>query len=155
MPMTSLGTWQEGGRFEHLPGSGFTYVTDVLLEGDTERALRGPKPMELLLGAAAGCTGVDVVSILAKMRLSIRSLLVHVEGERAETHPRVFRRVRLIYEIETDPPDLEKVKRAVELSATRYCGALATLASTADVTYVLRHAGTETEGVVTSAVKGA
>lgn len=144
--MTSEAVWIGGATFEHTVGSGSVCHTDAPLEGGAGQPLRGPKPMEMLLAGAAGCTGADVVSLLIKMRLTLRMMKIRVEGERTEDHPRVFRRTRVVYEIETDPVDAAKVQRAVELSANRYCCVLATLAATGVVTYVLRYAGEEIEG---------
>jgi putative redox protein len=146
--MTSDSVWIGGATFEHTVGSGSVCHTDAPVEGGTGEPLRGPKPMEMLLAGAAGCTGADVVSLLKKMRLTLRSMKIRVEGERADEHPRVFRRTRVVYEIETDPVDAVKVQHAVELSANRYCCALATLAATGPVTYRLRYAGEEIEGRV-------
>ncbi|MBM3317601.1 MAG: OsmC family protein [Candidatus Eisenbacteria bacterium] len=150
-PATSVATWIEEALFEHATGSGVTYRTDAPVPGHPPAPLRGPKPMEMLLGAAAGCSGADIVSVLAKMRLDLRSLRIRVEGERQEEHPRVYRRIRVIYEIDTDPIDPDKAWRAVELSATRYCGVLATLAATARVDYTLHCAGREFRGVLSDA----
>ncbi|MCK4412419.1 MAG: OsmC family protein [Candidatus Eisenbacteria sp.] len=140
--------WEQGGAFEHLADSGVAYRSDALVEGEEGRPLTGPKPMELLLGAVGGCTGVDLVSILIKMRVVVRSLRIVVEGERALEHPRVFRRVHIDYRIATEPHDLRRVRRAVELSTRKYCGASATLASTGTVTYALHYGDECIEGVV-------
>lgn len=145
---TSIATWVEEAIFEHAASSGVTYLTDAPIPGSPVRALRGPKPMEMLLGAAAGCTGADVISVLAKMRLALRSLRIRTEGERASEHPRVYRRVNLVYEVETEPVDPDKVWHAVELSTKKYCGVLATLAGRGDVTYTLLCAGREFQGAL-------
>ncbi len=153
--MTSEAIWIGGAAFEHTVGSGPVCYTDAPLEGGAGGPLRGPKPMELLLAGAAGCTGADVVSLLKKMRLTLLTMKIRIEGERAEEHPRVFRRTRVVYEIETDPVDAAKVQHAVELSANRYCCALATLAATGPVTYLLRYAGEETHGRAGEAARDA
>jgi putative redox protein len=144
--MTSEAVWIGGATFEQTVGSGSVCHTDAPVEGSAGQPLRGPKPMEMLLAGAAGCTGADVVSLLKKMRLTLRTMKIHVEGERADEHPRVFRRTRVVYEIETDPVDAAKVQRAVELSVNRYCCVLATLAATGPVTYRLHYAGEVIEG---------
>jgi putative redox protein len=137
-----------GACFEHRVDGGGAYLTDAPQEAAPDAPLRGPKPMELLLGAAAGCTGVDLVQILGKMRLTPTRLEITVDGARADEHPRVFREVRISYEIETTPVDRRKVERAVALSATKYCAASATLASAGRVTYRLCYDGIESEGVI-------
>ena len=141
-------TWQGGGSFEHRAGSDVPYLTDALLMGEEPRPLRGPRPMEMLLGAVCGCTGADIVSILTKMKVKLLSLSIGAEGTRAEQHPRIFEQVRITYRVETDPPDLEKVRRAVELSARKYCAASATLASAGEVRYRVQTGGEEFEGAI-------
>lgn len=145
---TTLSTWIGEAIFEHAASSGATYLTDAPIPGSPERPLRGPKPMESLLGALAGCSGADVVSILAKMRLSLRSMRIRTDGERAAEHPRVYSRLRVTYEIETDPVDPEKVWHAVELSTKKYCGVMATLAARGEVTYTLLCGGREFQGTL-------
>lgn len=146
VPMQSAAIWLGGTAFEHTPDSGQRFVTDARLPGGEERPRRGPSPMEILLGAVAGCTGIDVVDILGKMRLEIRALSILAEGERYEAVPRAFRRIHMTYEIETEPPDPEKVRRAVELSVTKYCSVSATLAGAVEMRYTLRCHGQEHEG---------
>ena len=144
----STSTWQGGATFEHVADSGVSYLTDALLQGEELRELKGPAPMELLLGGVGGCTGVDLVGMLSKMRLDLKLLRIQVEGERGENHPRIFRKLHILYEIETDPVDARRVQRAVQLSATKYCPASATLARVAQTTYTLRYAGEEYQGVI-------
>jgi len=83
---------------------------------------RGPRPKNLMLAALAGCTGMDVVSILRKMRVDVRKCVVSVEGELTEDYPKYFHKIHTVYEFTgTDlPPD--KLQKAVSLSEDRYCG---------------------------------
>lgn len=145
-PIQSTAIWMGGAAFEHTPNSGLRFITDARLPGEEDRPRRGPSPMEVLLGAAAGCTGIDVVEILKKMRVELRSLNITAEGERYESVPRAYRRIHLSYEIETEPPDPEKVRRAVDLSVTKYCSVSATLAGAVEMRYTLRCHGQEYEG---------
>ncbi len=140
--------WCGEATFEHVPTSGAAFVSDAPLMGEEPRALRGPTPMEMLLGALCGCSGADLVGIFEKMRLKIRTLTMEVEGERGEEHPRIFREIVISYRIETDPPDAAKALRAVELSMHKYCAVSATLASAGRVRYRLSSAGEEFEGEV-------
>jgi len=80
----------------------------------------GPRPTELVLHAVAGCTGMDIISILKKMRLEPTSFQLDIEGERAPTPPKRFFRISLHYRFEGDLPE-EKVVRAIELSKEKYC----------------------------------
>ena len=153
-PMKSITTWKKGATFEHVAGSAVPYVTDAVLPGAAEHERAGPTPMELLLGSMAGCSGVDLAGMLPKMRLTLLALRIAVEGERQEEHPRIFRRVHLLFEIETEPVDARRVLRAVELSSTRYCSATATIALAAEVTYTVRYAGEEYQGRVPQLATG-
>lgn len=151
-PMKSVTTWKQGAVFEHVSSSAALYVTDAVLPGEAEHERAGPTPMELLLGSVGGCSGVDLVDMLRKMRLSLVSLRIEIRGERREEYPRVFRRVHLVYEIETDPVDVRRVRRAVDLSTTKYCAATATVACTAETTYTLHYDGEEYHGTIEGAV---
>jgi putative redox protein len=123
------------------------YVTDSIPPGEAKRDDAGPLPIELLLGALGGCVGVDIVSILGKMRLDIRGLRIETTGERADDHPRVFQRIHMIFDIDTEPSDPAKILRALELSTSRYCSVFAMLARSAKLSYALRHEGREYPGL--------
>jgi putative redox protein len=110
-------------RFVASTGSGYTLVMDAA-EGDS-----GPRPAELLLVAQAGCTAMDVVSILRKKRQPFTSYEVRVTGDqRQDPPPHVFESIRIVHVVEgrVDP---EAVRRAIELSATKHCTVSANLAS--------------------------
>ncbi len=116
-------TWQDHLTF-HADIRGHRVVTDALApHGDD----RGPSPVELLLVALAGCTAMDVVSILTKQRLAVRRFAVHCEGDRATDHPRRLTAVRLVFELEGEGLLQEAVERAVQLSLERYCSVFGTL----------------------------
>lgn len=87
----------------------------------------GPRPKPLLLASLAGCTGMDVVSILAKMRVELKSFNVRVKGSLADEHPKRYNEITVIYEFEGDNLEYEKLEKAVKLSEERYCGVSATL----------------------------
>jgi putative redox protein len=96
---------------------------------DSAEGGAGPRPAELLLVAQAGCTAMDVVSILRKKRQAFTSYEVRVVGEqRTGPPPHVFDRIRIIHVVE-GPVDAEAVRRAIELSATKYCTVTGSLAA--------------------------
>ena len=95
---------------------------------------RGPSPMDLVLIGLAGCTAMDVVSILHKKRQPFTDLVVRAEGEQAEDNPHRYTRVKLIYEVTGTGVDRAAVERAVELSEQKYCSVSATLKLATDVT---------------------
>ena len=82
----------------------------------------GPRPKPFMLASLGGCTGMDVISILKKMRVEVKSLNVKVEGELTEEHPKRFYKMYVTYEIEGDDLPMDKLKKAVSLSEDRYCG---------------------------------
>lgn len=95
---------------------------------------RGPRPKPLMLTALAGCTGMDVVSILKKMRVELDDFNVIVEGDLTEEHPKQFSEMHVIYEFKGKDLPLEKLKKAVSLSEERYCGVSALYKKVIEVT---------------------
>lgn len=82
----------------------------------------GPRPKPLMLVALAGCTGMDVVSILKKMRVELNGLRVWVEAEMTEEHPKHYSAMKIIYEFKGKDLPMDKLEKAVNLSEERYCG---------------------------------
>jgi len=82
----------------------------------------GPRPKTLMLAALGGCTSMDVISILTKMKVEVEGLNVIVEGELTEEHPKHFIKMHIIYEIKGKDLPLDRLKKAVELSEEKYCG---------------------------------
>jgi putative redox protein len=93
----------------------------------------GIGPMEMLLLGVAGCTGMDVISILNKKRQVVRDLKVEVRGRRAEDYPRIFKEIEISYLLWGDDIDPKAVERAIELSETRYCSASAMMKNIAEI----------------------
>ncbi|MER3469242.1 MAG: osmotically inducible protein OsmC [Thermoflexus sp.] len=91
---------------------------------------QGPRPMELVLVALAGCTAMDVLSILRKKRQPLEGFAMEVRGERAAEHPRVYTEIDVLYVVKGSV-DPQAVVRAIELSATKYCSVSAMLRKTA------------------------
>ncbi|MFI5272830.1 MAG: OsmC family protein [Ktedonobacterales bacterium] len=118
--------------FDVVSGSGHTLRLDVNAADGGEDS--GPTPMELLLMALAGCTGMDVISILRKKRQDVRAYTVHVHGTRAEDHPRVYTEITVEHVLTGHNLSEAAVARALELSDTKYCGVELTLNKTAHVT---------------------
>lgn len=100
-------------------------------------ANRGPRPVDVLLSALGGCTGMDVIAILRKMRSEPRDLEVEVHGEQEENRPHAFRRIHLVYRASGDVPE-ETLRKAVNLSLERYCPVANTLNGVAEITSEIR-----------------
>jgi len=142
--------WEGGMRFGGAAESGGTITLDARPEhGGTGG---GPSPMETVLLALAGCTGMDVVSILGKLRAPLGGLEIRVNAERADDHPRVFTKVRLEYIFHGDGLRPEHAGRAVQLSQDKYCSVSAMLRASATLTYTWRIAGA-TSGTVIDATQ--
>jgi putative redox protein len=94
-------------------------------------------PMELVALALAGCTGMDVISILQKKRQQVSSFEIRFTGERSEEHPRVFTRVTLEYFVSGAKIDRAAVERAVQLSRDKYCPVEAMLGKSVTVDHVI------------------
>ena len=129
-------TWAGGMRFDVRTGSGHDLVLDVAEQDGGQNA--GPTPTDLLLVGLAGCTGMDVVSILAKMRQEVTGLEIAVHGTRQDEYPQIFRQITVNYVVTGRGLRPENVGRAIELSETKYCTVGATLAPTATITSTFR-----------------
>lgn len=93
----------------------------------------GISPMELLLLGLAGCTGVDVVSILAKKKQKIDRFEVRVRGKRAQEHPKVYTEIEVSYHLWGQEIDPRAVEQAIQLSEDKYCSASAMLSAVARI----------------------
>ena len=111
---------------EGLLLEGVTAHGHVDLASGLDSPGQGATPMELFAVALAGCTSMDVVSILQKMRQPLEGLRVEVSGERADEHPKRFVSLEVVYHLQ-GALDEKKVQRAIELSETKYCSVAATL----------------------------
>lgn len=120
--------WRDALRFEGAAAG----RPAVLVDGDSADAL---SPVELLLVAAATCTGADVVSILRKQRVELRALEIAVRGTRREEHPRRYTAIHFAFTITGRGADAAKTRRAIDLSLEKYCSVVASLASDLRVTY--------------------
>ncbi len=127
--------WLEKMAFQ-AEVNGHKLILDAAEEVGGEN--RGPRPKPLLLTALAGCTGMDVVSILKKMRVELDNFDVIVEGDLTEEHPKQFYKMNVIYEFTGKDLSLEKLKKAVSLSEERYCGVSAMFKKAIEITTEIR-----------------
>ncbi len=122
--------WKSDLKFEGSADSGYSLPLDTTpAEGGGE----GFRPMELLLVGLAGCTGMDVISILKKKQQDVTAFEVAVQGERASEHPRIYTHITIEYIVTGRNIDPAAVDRAVELSETKYCSANAMLGKAAKI----------------------
>jgi putative redox protein len=128
-------TWTSGLQFVGTAG-GSNHAIVIDGSPDVGGADTGMRPMETLLLGLGGCTGMDVISILQKKRVNVTGFEVRLNGERAKEYPKRYERITLEFVIKGRNVSEEAVKRAIELSQTKYCGATASL--NADISYTYR-----------------
>lgn len=124
-----------GMAFSAETGSGHLLNMDGALEAGGRNL--APRPMELLLAGAGGCSAFDVVLILQRARQAVSACDVTLQAERATEDPKVFTKINLHFQVKGKDLDEAKVDRAVKLSHEKYCSATAMLAKTAELTYSL------------------
>ncbi len=107
---------------------------------DTKKEYGGqdsaPTPMSMLLLSLGGCTLMDVISLLDKMRVNYDNIEVQVRGERRDKHPKTFKSIEIKYIVYGNKVDKSKVKKAIDLSAEKYCSISAMLSKSAEISYV-------------------
>ena len=96
---------------------------------------RGPRPKNFMLVALGGCTGMDVASIMRKMKIPYKGMSVSVSGILTEEHPRHFSKMHITYRIKGQNLDRSKVERAVSLSQEKYCGVTYSYSKAMEITH--------------------
>lgn len=125
--------WVENSMFVAQSGSGHSVVLDGPPEAGGQNL--GVRPMEMVLLGLGGCTAFDVVDILRKKRETISDCVIEISAERADTVPKVFTKIHLHYIVRGSNVKDESVKRAVELSAEKYCSVSMMLNKTVAMTH--------------------
>lgn len=128
-------SWLDGLAFE-TEVSGKKIVIDAVEKVGGKN--RGPQPKPLMLVALAGCTGMDVISILNKMRVEIKKFSVRVEGDLTEEHPKHFTKMNIIYEFAGKNLKISRLEKAVNLSQDRYCGVSYNYRNAFELTYEIK-----------------
>lgn len=125
--------WVEDVTFVGESGSGHA----VVMDGPPDHGGRnlGVRPMEMLLLGMGGCTAFDVMMILRKARQQVEDCVVELDADRADEEPKVFTRIHAHFIIKGKGIKEDRVKRAVELSAEKYCSASIMLGATAEITH--------------------
>ena len=124
--------WTGGMQFVGKADSGHAVVMDA--DGDHGGQDSAVRPGELPLIALGGCTGIDVVTILNKMKVSIEAFDIAVEAEPADSYPKIWTKIHITYTLTGDIPE-SKIKKAVELSHEKYCSVGAILGASAKISY--------------------
>jgi putative redox protein len=129
-------SWINGLQLMGWTGSGHGITMDAAIEHGGEDA--GPRPMELLLVGLAGCTAMDVLTVLRKKRLPVEGLEVHVRGQQAAEHPKQLTNITVEYVVVGNGIPTEAVERTIALSEEQYCSVAATLRGGAHITSTYR-----------------
>ena len=122
--------WKGGLQFD-----GHALNETIHLDSHLDGYSQGTGPKRLLLVALAGCTAMDVASMLPKMRVPFTSFKVRAIGDTADEHPKIYKTMHVIYEIDTDPEYLPKVEMAIQKSREKYCGVHAMLEKAGTITH--------------------
>ncbi|HEV7331763.1 MAG TPA: OsmC family protein [Flavisolibacter sp.] len=125
--MKTTTIWKGGTAYESFQNS-----AKVELNSAT-----GISPKALLLTGLAGCSGIDVVEILEKMRVPFANLEIDAEADQTEDHPRVFKTIHLTYKVKTEEENREKIRKAIDLSLEKYCGVAAMLKKNSAIEYAI------------------
>ncbi len=130
MSQQAIVTWQSNMAFEAtLNGHHIIMDADVSGGGNNQ----GPRPKILLLAGLGGCTGMDVVSILAKMKVVPEKFWMEISAEMTDEHPKVYNQIKLVYYFKGANLELDKLEKAVNLSKEKYCGVSAMLSKSAEM----------------------
>jgi len=125
--MKTITIWKTGQAFDS-----FKDHSKIEIDGKG-----GFNPKALLLSGLAGCSGIDVVEVLEKMRVPFANLTIEVETDQTMEHPRVFRDIHMNFIITTAEENRDKVKKAIDLSLEKYCGVSAMLKKNSKIDYTI------------------
>lgn len=131
--MKATAKWVSNLAFDAVSDNDHTVRLDTTVAGGSINS--GMSPKQLLLASLCGCSGMDVVSILDKMKVKYSKIEIEAEAEQTDTQPKVFIDVKMMYKADVNIADIDKLKRAVELSHEKYCGVSAMLKKHCDITY--------------------
>ena len=133
--MKATAKWVSDLAFDAVSDNDHSVRLDTTISNGSINS--GMSPKQLLLASLCGCSGMDVVDILTKMRIPFSKMEIEAEAEQTDTQPKVFKDISMIYKADVKATDLDKLNRAVELSHEKYCGVSAMLKKHCDITYVV------------------
>jgi len=123
--------WSEGMKFQTIGPNGSALTLGSSLEGDNQKVA---SPKALMLSSLAGCSGIDIVSILEKMKVELKDFKINTIGSLTQEHPKYYNKVSMEYHFYGEQLDKEKINKAVNLSITKYCGVMEMFRSFAEIT---------------------
>ncbi len=127
-------TWKGGMLFESTNPGGNLLINDG---GNPEE--KAYKPKALMLASLAGCSGLDIASLVKKMRVNVADFTIDVEGELTDEHPKYYHKVSITYNFFGTDLDQKKLQKIVDLSVEKYCGVMAMFEKFADVKVTIKY----------------
>ncbi|MTI80968.1 MAG: OsmC family protein [Firmicutes bacterium] len=139
MPKVNV-EWEGNLKFTATDEAGHSTTMDAPVEAGGDNT--APSPLTLVLMSLAGCSGVDIVAILKKMKIEIDQFNMELEGLRAEEHPKIFNKINVVYKFKGADLPQDKVERAVGLSVDKYCSVAHMVNKAAKISYAYEINGT-------------
>lgn len=127
--------WEGKMQFDTVV-NGHHIILDAAEDVGGENA--GPRPKALMLSALAGCTGMDVVSILKKMKVEPEYFNIRIDADLTDEHPKVYSKIHIIYEFKGSNLEIDKLQKAIELSQEKYCGVSAMYKKAMELSYEIK-----------------
>jgi len=122
--------WSKGMKFQTIGPNGSSLTLGSSSEGDNQKVA---SPKALMLSSLAVCSGLDVVSILEKMKVELNDFTIKTIGSLTQEHPKYYNKVSIEYHFSGEQLDKEKIKKAVNLSVSKYCGVMEMFRSFAEI----------------------
>lgn len=129
--------WKQNLQFESDNPSGHSVIMDTSVENGGNGSGLSPKAM--MLSSLAGCSGLDVISVLNKMKVTLDDFKIIVTGKLTEEHPKYYHSVTLAYHFYGSNLEREKLKKAVDLSVEKYCGVMEMFRKFAEITIDIQY----------------
>ncbi len=133
--MKATAKWVSALAFDAVSDNDHSIRLDTTIANGSINS--GMSPKQLLLASLCGCSGMDVVDILTKMRIPFSKIEIEAEAEQTDTQPKVFKDISMLYKADVQAADIDKLNRAVELSHEKYCGVSAMLKKHCAITYTV------------------
>ncbi|MBO8137564.1 MAG: OsmC family protein [Desulfotomaculum sp.] len=139
MPKISV-EWEGKLKFTATDESGHSITMDAPVQAGGDNT--APSPLTLVLMALAGCSSVDIVTILDKMKVNIDEFNIDVEGQRADQHPKIFTHIDVVFKFKGSDIPRDKVERAIGLSVGKYCSVAHMINKASNINYYYEINGT-------------
>jgi putative redox protein len=130
-------TWKKNLQFESNNPSGHTVIMDTSVENGGQNS--GLTPKAMMLSSLAGCSGLDVISVLNKMKVEVDDFKIITTGELTDEHPKYYHSVHVVYQFYGKELPQDKLKKAVDLSVKKYCGVMEMFRRFAEVTIEIQY----------------